>query len=652
MAEEIVIRLSAEGNASVQIGKVEKQLGDLDAQVKKTGSTFKNVFEIAAGNAIAQGVVKGFSLAVDAASSFAKTLVNDSIAASIEQENAINRLNRSLALSGDFTSETSQDFIDFAEALQRTSTVGDDVVLNQLAIAKSFGATNDQAKELVQAAVNLSSITGQDLDSAVKSLGGSLQGVSGQLGKTIPGIKELTQEQLRAGEAIQLVADRFRGAAAGELQTFSGANKLLANTFNDLQESIGSIITNNPAFVAAINEGSKILEDLKTFVDENAVSIRTNLTIALLAAADVALFFIASLEGVFQLLAKIPGIGSAFSAASSGIEELGVALARIRESAEGSLDDVAAGASTAKDPVNQLTTSINELSEAQRKALENGTKLAESLGASAGDSPRVTQLKQETAQLQILRDAQLITEEEFFARQAELRQEQFLIEQEQLAAAEEIRGANRAQIDAAQVASQQKLVADLNAIDKQRTAFEASQQKARLQAVQDSLSNLATLQSSGSKTAFRIGQAAAIAQAGINLFQGVSNALAGPPTGPPFPLNLLLATSIGAAQGANIAKIASAKPPGLQDGIDEVPSGFNNDTFPAFLSSGERVVPSKTNEDLRSFLNENQGTNNLLTQLISAVRESGNVMVNVGGETITNVVRRELESGGTLAVEA
>lgn len=679
MAEEIVIRLSAEGNAKVEIGKVEKELQSLDKQVQKTGSTFKNIFETGIGVALGGVLLKGFNAATGAAKAFAETLINDSIAASIEQENAISKMNNALAISGEFTDQASRDFIAFSEALQQNSKFADEVILSQLALAKTFGTTNEEAKKLVQAAVDLSAATGVDLDTAVRSLGGSLQGVAGQLGKTIPGIKDLTEEQLKAGAAIDLVSSRFSGSGKNALATYSGAIERTKNTFGDLQEEIGSLITQNTTMNQIISSANEFFKSLSQVVIENKDTFRALVTDGLVFLANglgglikISLDFIESIRSIGIFLADLAG-GFTLNKEKMKLHLQTMAEARkeqenLSKAFEGtkkSIDDFTQSVNTAaanqysettkeqneqlkkqSDAAKKAAASIRELNEDQKKAAAEGLALAQALGFSDSQSDKAAKLKLETEELKIQREAQLISEQEFFAKQAVLRQEQFDIENQQLALALEKKSITQQTFDNTTVANQQKLAADLNAITKARTDFEKKQADQKAANTRDSLNTIATLQSSSNKTLFRIGQASAIATATIDGIAAIQKALA---VGPP--LSFFLVPAVAAAQAANLAKIASAKPPGLAGGIDEVPPGFNNDTFAARLSTGERVVPSKTNEDLKSFLNENQGTNNLLAQLITAVRESGQVMVNVGGETVANVVRRELESGGTLMVE-
>jgi len=175
--------------------------------------------------------------------------VSNAIAASIEQADALNQLNTALALAGDFSQAASKDLQDFAIQLQKTTVISDETTLQMLALSKSFGVSNKQAKELVTAAANLSAVTGKDLRTSVEQLGGSLSGNLGLLGRTAPALRGLSKEALAAGGAIQFVNERFGGAAEAQAQTFSGAITQLKNQFGDLLEVVGDIVTKSPVLV-------------------------------------------------------------------------------------------------------------------------------------------------------------------------------------------------------------------------------------------------------------------------------------------------------------------------------------------------------------------------------------------------------------------
>lgn len=181
------------------------------------------------------------------------------VSAANEQEDAVNSLNNSLRTAGSFSEEASQQFQDFASNLQQVSTVGDETTLGLAALARNFTTTNEEALKLTQAAVELSAATGIELESAVKNLGKTFGGLTGELGESVPALRGLSKEALESGAALDFVLQRFGGSARAQLNTFSGATAQLANAFGDLVEEVGFYITKNPQVIAAINETSKVI---------------------------------------------------------------------------------------------------------------------------------------------------------------------------------------------------------------------------------------------------------------------------------------------------------------------------------------------------------------------------------------------------------
>ena len=111
---------------------------------------------------------------------------------------------------------------------------------------------------------------------------------------------------------------------------------------------------------------------------------------------------------------------------------------------------------------------------------------------------------------------------------------------------------------------------------------------------------------------------------------------------------------LGSVSGGGKGKDPLTTALGLARGITEVPSGFPNDTFPARLTSGERVVDTNTNSDLKDFLASAGGAGfggqeaiALLRQIASKLGSSGGsqtieVMIDkkVLGRTILDLNRR------------
>jgi hypothetical protein len=245
--------------------KIKSDSREAQRDLKKLGSvgeglstTFKAVgAAIVAGfafNKIAQGI----GTVVDAAA---------------KQEDAVSGMNQALRSAGDFSVAASKDLQTFASDLQSVSIIGDETTLQMLSLAKSFGVSNDMAKDLVTAASELSAATGMSLESAVRNLGKTMSGLTGELGESLPAMRSLTAEQLKSGAAIDLVNRRFAGSALAKIQTYSGAVTQLSNSWGDFQEKIGEFITKNKAGIGGINAVSTALNKLGDILDNNRESI-------------------------------------------------------------------------------------------------------------------------------------------------------------------------------------------------------------------------------------------------------------------------------------------------------------------------------------------------------------------------------------------
>lgn len=254
---------------------------------------------------------KGFASVRSQAIALGATLVATlggaaSIRAAQVQEDAINALNTSLKLAGTFTQQASQEFQEFASSMQQASKFGDEIILQQAALARNFTKTNEEARRLTKAAIELSAATGGriSVDSAVNNLGKSLSGLAGELGESVPGFRNLSVEALKAGAGIQLILDRFGGAAEAELKTFSGATTQAANDIGDLSEAFGEIITKDQVFIDLINDSAKAVRDFSKSIKGIKFSEILNETLNVmirLIAATTSYFLIFETKAVLAI---------------------------------------------------------------------------------------------------------------------------------------------------------------------------------------------------------------------------------------------------------------------------------------------------------------------------------------------------------------
>lgn len=142
----------------------------------------------------------------------------------------------------------------YASQLQSISTIGDEELLPMMSELAAAGRTQTEIQDIMQAALDLSASGLMSMDTAVSALNGTLQGVTGTLGKQIKGIKDLTKEELKNGEAIKIIKEQYAGMSEevtkqiGGWQQYKNSlgdfKEVLGTGWANLQNSVGSVLSN------------------------------------------------------------------------------------------------------------------------------------------------------------------------------------------------------------------------------------------------------------------------------------------------------------------------------------------------------------------------------------------------------------------------
>ena len=153
---------------------------------------------------------------------------------------------------------------EYASHLQSISTVGDEELLPFMAQLAASGRTQAEIQQIMGAALDVSASGAMSLESAVKNLNKTFSGLSGELGESVPQIKQLTAEQLKNGDAVKILAEQYSGMAKSTAGS-TGGWKQFRNTLGDLQEMIGEKFSEkkNAAGQVLNSFFSKIVEKLQ-----------------------------------------------------------------------------------------------------------------------------------------------------------------------------------------------------------------------------------------------------------------------------------------------------------------------------------------------------------------------------------------------------
>ena len=191
---------------------------------------------------------------------------------------------------------------EYASHLQSISTVGDEELLPFMAQLAASGRTQAEIQQIMGAALDVSASGAMSLESAVKNLNKTFSGLSGELGESVPQIKQLTAEQLKNGDAVKILAEQYSGMAKSTAGS-TGGWKQFKNTLGDLQEMIGEKFSEkkNAAGQVLNNFFSKVVEKLQAAKKETD-EFRAKL--GLIAQNDGADATISSYQSELDLLKK------------------------------------------------------------------------------------------------------------------------------------------------------------------------------------------------------------------------------------------------------------------------------------------------------------------------------------------------------------
>lgn len=651
--EELVIQLTAETaglraemNAAVKItessmDKMQKSIDDFSKTSSKNTNFFTQAVASMTGFLASNAVTSAFNGLKSAVSALGMALKEGADDAA-KEEVAMAKLANSMVLAGNYSQEAMSDLNDFASALEYQSGIADDVIVSNLSMLSSLTKLDKEGlKKAQQAAVDLAATINVDLDSATKMVAKGIEGntdVFKRYGITIAETKDKTKQ-------LEIVTSALiNGMANAKINTFAGQIQLLGVNFGNLFESISKSFTSNSVVMATLKEINNIINKLNSTVNDSSGTFKTFVADAVMATvqgAKILVNILQFLNNTFEALQVVVGATvdtlmalespiqsiknllsgedlfentkknwQDFSDAVEGKDTLGVlekSLTSLENAANSGFGALNSGMSTVTDSMNEVNSFLNKtpkFTEAQiahNKAVQEWAKsLAETSQQLDSTYKFEDDLLRNSYEIQkATSDDKLAVEQQYLAAKLQLQQAYFEQERAQLEAARAQGLISETEYSNAVVALNQQQTLATVELKKQQIQNEKDIDKQRTENLKSTLGTISSLQSSSSKELQAVGKAAAIAQATMDGYAAVQKALASAP--PPF--NYALAAAVGAATAANVAKIAGV---GLQRGIDEVPGIGNQDSFPAVLAPGERVVPAKTNEDLTEFLKNEQ----------------------------------------------
>jgi len=643
--DELVVKLSADTkdlqselrSAVAALKQSSEKMSDSVDKFATEGAQKTGMFEQAlasmAGFVGGQAIIGAFKAVTGAVVDFGQALIVDGVASAIETQEALNKLTSSLARSGNLAATSATEFTEFADSLERTSRFSDDAALSAAALLENITQLDSQGlQQATQAAADLAAAMGLDLETAASLVGKAINGNTGALNRYGIEVQKGATDSQTLANVLETLNSRFGGSAASQVQTYAGSVDIMGKAWEDVTKVIGNAIVENKTVTVAVQQISLALQQFSDYLDSNSAEIQVFFGQLVSGAVDASIIVVETFKtiiGAGQLLITFwESIGTtigtvaaaivqaaqgdfagAFEAIKGGAQDIKTSFEDVGntpalDAISSKLEEMKAnvdvafiatktGAEVAVVALNNTEAAQNRLTDAQKTAIDQAAAFAQSQIEAVDSVEERNALYLESLAAQ--REAELISDEEFFATKEALLMENIAAEQAQLDLALETKKINEDQYRQAQLALTLKSNTELMKNEAARQKFEEETNKKRAENFKSTLDTISTLASSGNKTLATIGKASAITTATIDGYAAVQKALASAP--PPF--NFALAGLVGAATAANVAKIAGTP---LATGIDQVPGTGNKDNFPAILAPGERVVPRETNQDLSAFL--------------------------------------------------
>ena len=232
---EVAMKFTADSKKAEQgINKVTSQLNSFKKKLSSLGDsgTLGKLGSLGSAitgfGALFQGVTKAVGQTVAA--------LNECVEAWKVQQNAERSLEAAARNNPFLNGQSVKGLKEFAGQLQSVSNFGDEELIPMMSQLAAAGRTQSEIMDIMSAAVDVAASGTMSLESAVKGLNQTYSGSAGSMAKTIPALKGLTEEQLKSGEAVKIVAQAYKGQA----EATADAAVQMKNAWGDVKEAIGA----------------------------------------------------------------------------------------------------------------------------------------------------------------------------------------------------------------------------------------------------------------------------------------------------------------------------------------------------------------------------------------------------------------------------
>jgi|WetSurMetagenome_2_1015567.scaffolds.fasta_scaffold13160_3 hypothetical protein len=222
------IHNTIQDNVSSALNKIKKSFSDTFSKIKDSihgvPETFSKMRDVMQGPVAAAKLIKdSIGKVVD--------IVKEMTAAYNDQQDAENGLALAAKNNPYYTAESVQNLKNYARQLESVTELSYNDILNQSKILISAGRTESEVTKIMSAAADYAAGAQVDIATAVTTLNATYSGTIGLLGRQVKGLNGLTASQLANGDAVDLIAKKYKGMAS-ELANTGPAAENARKSFN------------------------------------------------------------------------------------------------------------------------------------------------------------------------------------------------------------------------------------------------------------------------------------------------------------------------------------------------------------------------------------------------------------------------------------
>ena len=308
MAEAKVI-VSAENRTKQGLDDAKKDLANFEQDTGGIGKKILENFTVTFGDIT--NLVKG-----------AFSTVDEFVNAYAESERALTSLKTALDISPKADLSDLEKLTKFASDLQALTGIGDDTTIALQSMLISTGRTADETMRIIKLAADYSAATGKSFQSSVEQINKTFGGSARQLGQLFPELKDLSEEELKSGDALEILEQKFGGFSEKLANTAATSVAKFNESWGDMKEALGEAIMpavqpilenlvkflNDPV-IPTIQGFAPIVKEVFTAVEEIIIGLKPVVEPVLQWFADVWVKTIApNIQALWEIVKNVFGL--------------------------------------------------------------------------------------------------------------------------------------------------------------------------------------------------------------------------------------------------------------------------------------------------------------------------------------------------------